>query len=336
MWNKKDSFNIPGRLLPSFRTSLAIQEKIEKNILIKTWGGIGDQICAEPTLRYALETFKNGEKITLASEIPELFSHLKFNDVFDLKKETPIWDDYLVVDTIVNADVYNVVSQFMSHSITNCVDFPSLCAFRCTLPIKSKEVTMWPPEPESRELFDLGWDPKFLVYVHAGKHWPSKTFPKDWWDRALKSIIAAGLKPVLIGKEIEEHQGTVDTMTEGCIDLRNKTTLSETIWLLKNARVLVCNDSSPLHMAVSGSAWIGFIATAKHPDYIMHWRKGQWAWRMQNLGLGGIWEMMDNCPNRLEDTKIDNIDADTLRSWLPEPETIGTWCAGKLNDFTKI
>ena len=127
-----------------------------------------------------------------------------------------------------------------------------------------------------------------MVVVHAGKHWPSKTFPKDWWDAVLAELKSRGFIPILIGADADDNRSTVDVDPTGCLDLRNKTSLTESIWLTQQTKVLLTNDSSPLHMAVTGDAWIGFVATCKHPDYIKHWRNGQWSWRMENLGSWGV------------------------------------------------
>lgn len=334
-WGAGDTFQIQGWRIPSWRTAFAIQKGVEHNILMKTWGGLGDQICAEPTLRFALEHFKHS-KITLASHIPEVFSHLKFYDVYNLNNyPPPIYDDHLCFETNSDCSIWNLTYQFISHNVVQCVDFPSICALRCTLPVAKKEIILKPPTPsqEKTELWSAYEKRQSAVVVHAGKHWPSKTFPKPWWDSAIRSIIAKGLTPILIGKDNGPGQGTVDTITEGCIDLRNKTTLNETIWLTQQVPVVICNDSSPLHMAVSGKAWIGFVATAKHPDYITHWRNGQWGWRMQNLGLGGYWDIMDYCPNQLEEKTIDQVDPKILDSWLPAPESIGDFCEEKIHDY---
>ncbi len=334
-WSKNDAFKIPGWRIPSWRTSFACQQGVEKNILFKTWGGIGDQICAEPTLRYALEHFKDC-KVTLASSIPEVFGHLKFHDVYDLTKESPILDDYLWFDTNSEADQFNLVYQFISHNVIHCVDFPTLCALRCTLPVAEKSIVLEPPRPPAgSELYEIANQCGRYVIVHAGKHWQSKTFPKKWWDEALFSIVGQGFTPVLIGRENGPGQGTVDVDTAGCVDLRNKTTLNETIWLLKNSAVVICNDSSPLHMAVAGDAWIGFFATAKHYDYLYHWRRGQWAWRMKNLSLGGYWDLQHYCPNQIEEKTIDKVDPKILESWLPDPKTVGAFCKEKMIEYIR-
>lgn len=308
-------------MLQTFRTALAIERGVENNLLLRTWGGLGDQICAEPTLRFALKTFR-GCKVSLASEQPELFGHLDFERVYDLRLVQPLWDKYLVFDTIVPPT--HLLWEFMSHMLVNCVDFPSICAFRCQLPIAEREVILKPKTPWS--FVD---DPDRSVIIHAGRHWQSKTFPKAWWDAVINGVVAKGFTPRLIGANTDDNRGTVDITTEGCIDLRNKLTVMESVALLQDAKVLITNDSAPLHMAASGNAWIGYLATCKHPDYITHWRDGQWGWRMQNLSLGGIWDILDYCPNKENKVEAENV-GDHLLKWLPEPQTVADWACSKL------
>jgi len=321
---------MPAMQIPSFRTSLALQNKTEKNLLLRTWGGIGDQICAEPTLRFALKSFGADCKISLVTEYLELFAHLKFNDVFHITRQKPKYEDYFVFDTIVPA-TNNLTWEFFSHCITNCVDFASLCAFRCQLPVRDREIFLCPPTPNDtvKEFLTI----ENTVFVHPGKHWPSKTFPKDWWDGVLAALLNKNLKPILIGANTDDNRGTVDVNADGCIDLRNKLSLEESIWLLQRSKVLLTNDSSPLHMAASrdpndgatGRNWIGYIATCKHPDYISHWRQGEWNYREENLGLGGIWNDLDHLPNKKTEVTVEHVEEARLRSWLPSPDGVSDW-----------
>ncbi len=330
--SEKDRIQVPAVMIPSFRTQLALNRGVEKNLLFKTWGGLGDQICAEPTIRYAMKSFK-GCDISLASETPELFSHLAFKNVFNLKEVQPIWENYYTFDTIYPPS--HLQWEFMSHMIINCVDYVSLVALRSQLPVVDREVKIpvRPLEaarfPAVKELFNQR---KPIVAVHAGRHWPIKTFPAEWWGAVLSELRGHGVTPLLIGANTDDNRGTVDVNANGCIDLRNQCSITETLALLQHhTDVLLTNDSSPLHMAVTGNAWIGFIATCKHPDMIMHWRKGAWAWQMENLGLGGIWDVLDHCPNKENEVKVDNCDDTLLRSWLPKPEDFAGWAKGKIS-----
>lgn len=345
-FSPNDTLHIPAMMMPGFRSTLAIQNGVQKKLLFKTWGGIGDQICAEPTLRYAINHFKDC-KIYLASEIPELFSHLKFEKVFDLKdkENIPNWNNYFVFETITPPNDTNMVWQFFSHLLTNCVDFPSMCALRMQLPISEKMVSLPDdirlPGDVLREKSIAMSDAQVMadkVFIHAGKHWPSKTFPKEWWNSVIDEIQAHGALPVLIGANTDDNRGTVDVDTLGCLDLRNKLSVSESILILKSAKVLLTNDSSPLHMAVDSRCWIGFIATCKHPDMITHWRnegsknnlEPVWGWRMKNHSRGGIWDLLDFNPNSGKDVKVEEVDEAILKSWLPDPKEYAQWACNKL------
>jgi len=318
-----DKVQIPAMMIPGFRTILAVQNGVERNLLFRTWGGLGDQICAEPTLRYALNAFKDCN-VSLASEQPQLFQHLKFHEVIDLNKSLPKYSNYLMFDTITPPDNTNLVWQFFSHMLTNCVDFPSMCALRFQLPVKDKEV----------KLADIGYNPDFsldrAVIIHAGKHWQSKTFPKEFWDEVINTVIKNDAIPVLIGANTDDNRGTVDVNTKNCIDMRNKLSIMQTVSLLKKSKVLLTNDSSPLHMAVDSDAWIGFIATCKHPDYIGHWRRGEWMWRMENHGKGGVWDIISYCPNVENEVSAEFVPERHLLSWLPEPKEFAEWGISKL------
>lgn len=341
-YTSHDAISIPGMHVPGFRTTLAIQNGVANDILFRVRGGLGDQICAEPTLRYALKHFKNC-RISLAAEAPYLFSHLKFERVYSIPQEHPDYDRHLVFDTLTAPDDGNLVWQFLSHALMNCVDFPAVCALRSQLPVQDREVVLEPALSEAQlevlETVDLDR----AIFVHPGKHWPSKTFPKDWWDSVLTQLIAKDADVILIGHDSTPNpndpdahgRGTVDVDPKGCIDLRGRLSPQESIWLLKRAKVLVTNDSAPLHMAVPGDAWICFIATCKHPDFIKHWRKGQWAWRMKNYGRGGVWEHQNYCPNQNLDqaVPIDQVDEVLLRSWLPAPSEIAEWATHRLDDW---
>lgn len=317
---------------PQFRTTLAVHRGVERNLLIKTWGGLGDQICAEPALRFALRTFK-GCKISLASEQPALFQHLPFERVFDLNSEQPIWAKYLVFDTIKPPT--DIQWEFMCHMTINCVDYPALCAFRCQLPVADREVRLVPTESDTGVARNMLYGPfvpeAFTPYVavHPGRHWQSKTFPKAWWDAVISCIADAGCVPVLIGGDTDDNRGTVQVETSRTLDLRGKLSVMQSVALLQTVPVLLTNDSAPLHMAASGAAWIGYVATCKHPDYISHWRFGQWSWRMKNFGLSGIWDVLDYCPNKDNEVSAENVGDALLASWLPKPEDFAGWATEK-------
>ncbi len=321
----KDTVVLPMNHVPIFKTQVAIQNGVERKIMFRTYGGIGDMICAEPTLRYAIKMFKDCE-IYLASEAPELYQHLQFKQVFDLNEVTPNFKNFFVFETITPPDESNLVWQFFSHMLTNCVDFPSLCALRQQLPVADREIQLYPDEPSKVDSSDILGG----VVIHAGKHWQSKTFPKEFWDRVIAGLLVRGIKPILIGADADDNRGTVDVDASNCLDLRNKLSIMDSVWVCQKAAVVLTNDSSPLHMAASGNAWIGYLATCKHFDMITHWRNGQWQWREKNFSKGGIWEILDYCPNKEHEVSAEFVPPELLKSWLPNPIEMADWAADKL------
>lgn len=327
----KTEMILPGMEIPGFRTKLALQNGVNKNLLITTWGGIGDQVCAEPTIRYALNNFTNCE-ISLLTASPELFKHLQnrpigksLKYIYNALKPAPDLKKFMVFHT--NQPHTSVVYQFMSHMITNCLDFPSLCAFRMQLPLRERMMQLHSVQPNIEPAIL-----KNAVIVHPGKHWDSKTFPPAFWEAVIAGIGRHGHLPIIIGSDMEDKKrGTVDIhLPHSALDLRNKLSLVETSWLLQNARVVVTNDSSPLHIAAAGRGSIGFLATSKHPDFITHWRPndfGQptWGWEMQNFSKGCALDGVNVCPNSDVLIKVENVPADKVLSWLPDPEDLIDW-----------
>lgn len=322
------TMSIPAMFIPSFRTCLAVQRNVEENILIYACGGLGDIVCAEPSIRYAINNFHNSD-ISVATDCPELYRHLPLKKVYNLKKEKPKWEDYYVFKSIF--DPGELAGEFIAHIVTQNVDNISLNLFRCQIPSKDRCIYLKP----SIEDYDRveGLITSNDIVIHPGRSWPSKTFPISWWNKVTSEIISLGARPVLIGGPAKgTERGTQNVEVKGCLDLRCRYSLMQTTAILHNTRVVLTNDSAPHHMATSGAAWIGFISTAKNPDYITHWRNGgEWGWRMKNHSLGGIWETLNTCPNNPKETRLDIVDSKLLRTWLPSPRDYAAWAVEKLH-----
>lgn len=319
--------NLDAMLVPSFRIVLAVERGVERNILIKSCGGLGDLICSEPAIRFAFKHFHK-ENISLYTLHPTLYRHLPFKKIYDeSNNEHPNYDNYFAFNTLMEADC--LASEFMYHLTTNAVDYASISMWRSQLLVKDKVPYLEPSDEDKAAVADVG-NP---IVIHPGSGWQSKTFPKDWWDIIIASLREAGESPVIIGSNSILNHGTVDVETFGCLDLRNKLTTMQSVALLQKCKLVLTNDSAPLHMAATGNAWIGYVATAKHPDYIEHWRgpTPTFGWRMQNLGHGGVWDTMDMCPNHKNPINIDVVDPVLLQSWLPDPESVAEWAVEKIH-----
>lgn len=315
--------NIPAMEIPSFRMHLAVEQKIENKFLFVTGGGLGDYICAEPSFRHAMTHFKFVE-ISLASQFPELFRHLPFKKVYNEKiGDKPNFADYFAFNSMPGHE--NLQSEFMCHMFAHCVDYISLVMFRAQLSNAEKCVRLVPTAEEIAVAAQI--NPATDIAVHAGLSWQSRTFPKWWWDDVLAEIKRLGCRPVLIGNDTSiNERGTVSVNPEGCLDLRNKLAIMESVAVLQRVGVVLTNDSSPVHMAASGNAWLGTVSTARHPDYITHYRNGgEFGWRQRDFTHRKDWDNANFCPNNMKGISIDKVDPDALISWLPEPKIFAEW-----------
>jgi len=320
--------------IPSIRTARVNADGVQFNYLITaTGGGLGDTICAEPTVRYFIQEFKrkypDEVKVSVLTRFPEIFRHLKddLENIFEVGKCELNHRDYNVLATAVGDKDF--LWEFLNMGFMHCLDAPSMCSMGRQLPKAFQELKLVPNEQEQNSVLNILSNNGHLNYhwvvLHPGRTWPSRTLPADYWNEVIKGLIANDIKPIIIGAQCENGNSTVEVNAEGCIDLRNQLSMMETVFLVQNAKVVVTNDSAPLHMAASGKSWIGFFGTARHPDFITYQRAGIFGHKMKNLAISGMWDTMDLRPGLNDPSRYDKIDEETLRSWLPPTADVVSW-----------
>ncbi len=317
--------NVDSMLIPSFRVTLATQNGVQDKLLISVGGGLGDVICAEPAIRWAVNRF--GIQVSVVSDYPDLFRHLKLHENIDGKRAIPSVSKYWCVDSLYTGD--SLRGEFIVPQFTHVVDYFTVGMFRQQIPNAHKNIQLEPSSDCVFKMRDLRTDKD--VIIHPGKTWPSRTVPARFWNAVMSRIKDMGFRPVLIGKKTGKFT-TVDGLeTDGVLDLREKLKLMETVSLLQQSNVLLTNDSSPLHMAASGNCWIGYAATAKHPEFTTHYRnEGEFGWRMLNFAKGGAWEKFPLCPNTKQNTRFDECLPEEMDSWMPDPSELAEWAVGRV------
>ena len=330
------TMEMPALNIPSFKNLLAIERGVEKNLLVQTNGGVGDVVCAEPAIRFALDTYKNSN-VSILTRYPELFSHLerhiRFKKIYkdcDEGAEKVDASQHLIFKSLRDPDDF--YSEFVNHLNTQCVDYASLIMWRCQMSPEQRQIKLL-PSVDDYCFADNTLNRATDIVIHPGRGWASKTFPKHWWDEVINTITAQGYRPVLIGADLFHNRGTVDVTTDGCLDLRNKLTLMGTAAVLHSVNVVLTNDSSPLHIAASGNAWIGFCSTIKEGWTITHWREGQFGYKMKDFATGGMYQHLNLCPNNPKGQLIDNVDPNLLESWLPVPNEFANWAVNKVRVY---
>ncbi len=316
---------LPAMNIPGMRVRWAMEKGIERRILLKAHGGLGDQICAEPTIRFALKTIKDVE-ISLLAMNPDLYEHLHFKKVYN-NGEFPEVGEHLIFDLFAQQDYF--ILNYLKHEHIHCVDFSCLVGFHGMVPTEFREITL---KPSLQSILNAGelTGSVSQVVLHPGKSWASKTFPASWWNKVIDVLKSEAVIPILIGQSINNNSvtGMVEGINaDGCLDLRDKLKIMETVALLQRCKVLLTNDSSPMHMAASGDAWIGYITMARRPEFLEHMRHGCQGWRMQNLSKGGFWNQKDVY---LQAGPIQDMDAAQMNEWLPSPEEFAGWALAKL------
>lgn len=304
-----------------------------RHLLITVGGGLGDQIDAEPVVRFLKEEAYPDSVISVISDFSRVFIHL-IDDRFSVshRKELKLkpGQPYYHMETLPIPE--SEFGRFISHVLVHSTDYSSLSCLRTTLPNDKKQIKLKTTIEDVNELMEAMGGRLFrdLVLVHPGRGWASKTFPKEYWDRIIKGILDKGLTPCLIGKEIGEDQGLVVVdCPEGCVDLRSKLSLGALFTLISNARVLVSNDSAPTHIAGAFDNYHILIPTCKHPHHIMPWRNGNQYYKADALYKKLTIDGLDNKPTNLNGETVDKIPGGNLVDYLPEVDEV----VGKVECF---
>lgn len=355
--NKTPQVQMRADLIPSYRAVESIKRGTLNKVMVLLRGGLGDEVCSEPALRFAFKYFgaqRPDFELSVISKYPTLWRHLPMKQIFDGKS----------TDLRIFKPAYHWTTnyppagslewEFYCVPFMNTVDQVSISLFKCMGHVEEKDIRLTTQPKfekltaaERAQLDDLRSRGE-LVLLHAGVTWPSRTFGYNFWQGVIDDCLARGITPVLIGAEAREGVGTEPVKAQGCIDLRDRCDLDDTIFLCQRATVVVTNDSAPLHLAASsdpnddtsGHAWIGYIATIRHPSHISHWRrnpgtkKNEWNWREEHLGIEsrGLWHDFDyylTTPDKA--IALDKFGAgERILECLPKPEEVGAWIESKL------
>lgn len=300
----------------------------KKHIYISVNGGLGDQINAEPAIRFMQKHVYPNADIEVATHFPRLFKHLNLpvceHGKANLKRDTP----YYCVNSLPGPETptWMIISNLLCHT----VDYCSIALLRRTLPIPDKQPKLQVDSEDVSELAEIIGDNKIDVVVHAGRHWESKTFPQKYWQDIINGMADNGLTVCLIGKdEVGDPphyksgaRGTVDVeCPKNGIDLRNILSLGGLMALLQSAKILLSNDSAPVHVAAAFDNWIVLIPSCKHPDHILPYRNGSINYKSKALYKRLTLDDVSSQPTEIHGVTGEFISS-SWDSYLPEPKTV--------------
>ena len=259
---------------------------IPKVYKVSISGGLGDQIEAEPVVREICRLYPY-DKIYVASHWPEIFEDLPYAKgrliPIDIRK-------HFIQEEI--SQVFNTYSppedeawKYMTHVFCHSCDFSSNLAIRRVLPPENKTIILGYTSSHLKSMCKkLGVEKSYFhdaVLVHPGRSWPTKTMTSEFWETIINDLIAQGKKVVLFGKDGKDLQGIipVDVDLSKVLDARDKLSLKESLALMDNSFMLISNDSAPIHIAGATDIWIVGVYTAKHPAFVIPYRKGSQSYK---------------------------------------------------------
>jgi|688.fasta_scaffold234803_2 hypothetical protein len=295
--------------------------KYKQNFVISVSAGMGDQLCSEPAIRYTQKLYPDANFYIL-THFPRLFSHLNI-PTFTHEEWDGIDETFLKLYTCPDE---TVSEHNMSHVLFHPTDFASMSMIRRTIPNNEKTIKLELNSDDTLTILNYfkNKDPKKpLIVVHAGKWWESKTFPSEWWQEVVDRL-SEKLTVCLVGKTIDERQGYVpiECPLDG-YDLRDMTSLGELFSVISLSKVLLTNDSSPLHIAGAFDNWIVTIPTCKHPDHILPFRNGTQYYKTKALYKKLL---LDDLEIRHTELSTDTIDllpkGKSISEYLPEVDDL--------------
>jgi lipopolysaccharide biosynthesis glycosyltransferase len=295
--------------------------KYKRNILISVTAGMGDQICAEPAIRFTQKLYPDAN-FYVVTHHPRLFEHLPC-EVFHYDDWNGIKDTVLTLYSCPDDDVSG---HKLSHMLFHPTDFASISMVKRTIPNIEKTIQL-KLDPEDvftilNTLKNRNLE-KPIVLIHAGRWWPSKTLPTEWWQEIVNRL-SEKLTVVLIGKTIDQKQGFLPIeCPENGFDLRDLTSLGELLALISLSRCLLTNDSSPLHIAGAFDNWIVTIPTCKHADHILPYRNGSQNYKTKALCKKLLLDDLDLRHTEFKSDTIDKIpEGKTLYDYIPDIDTV--------------
>lgn len=295
--------------------------KYQRRVWVDVSGGLGDVIDAEPVVRFLLQKVYPDDDCKITTPWPRVFAH--FADV--QYGEANPWGD--------NVGAFRCESkppdghgywQYWTHVTSNATDFASVAMLHRQLPIVERRIHLEILPEDVAEVDHLcdGFDLTKAVIVHAGRSWASRTFPLEWWQAVIDGLRAKGHSVCLIGSQGEIHGWLLCEAREGMLDLRDRTSMGAYFEVIRRGKLLVSNDSSPVHVAGAWDNGIILIPSARHPDLVLPCRHGFPYWQATALYRRLTIEDISTQPSEFYGTHADGQPSQPWEVYLPTPQEV--------------
>lgn len=113
---------------------------------------------------------------------------------------------------------------------------------------KRYEIELYPGKLEKERVDEILKNrQKNLVVIAVGSKWFTKRWPLEYFNQVISALEEKDVTVAVVGGVEEKFLNVVKT--KNMLDLRGETTLLELAELISRAKIVVTNDSSPIHIA---------------------------------------------------------------------------------------
>lgn len=245
--------------------------KIKINLMS---GGLGDQVCVEPIIRFALEQYY--KELMIDTDYPEVFEHLRSKGLSINSKDQ--FDFLIDCNPYVRTDTgweIHPFCKYIHHATLHPLDFTSLFVLRQGLPDKYRSIQLTVDENVASNILKQYPNIRDTWLIHPGYGAPLKSFGEQYWVDVVSLLKKESIPMISIGKTREAFDvvfGSYNTGTD--VNLIDKLGTTELIALISLAKGILCNDCGPMHIAGAFDNNIIVIPTIKHADFILPYRHG--------------------------------------------------------------
>lgn len=126
----------------------------------------------------------------------------------------------------------------------------SLLSGEVSIASLEEEIRLFPPERNELDstLGEILPQPGEYVVLVPGSAWRTKRWHWEGYREVARFFLKQGLATILLGAALDEAVNAKVASGLEVLDLAGKTSISDAMYIIKNAKLVVCNDSMTLHM----------------------------------------------------------------------------------------
>ena len=140
--------------------------------------------------------------------------------------------------------------------------------------LKVDEPQSFLPSQPSAENWITDWlkknniEPERLVAIHPSASDPTRCWPLESFAKLIDELVVSGGCRVVIfgaGNTVEQARDLKSLCVHPFLDLTGQTSIAQTVSLLKRCRLLISNDSGPVHMGAAAGIFVIAIFLRNQP-----------------------------------------------------------------------